>query len=96
MVQKATRSLMLTSGTPVEALTRERRLSNPPAFAEVFRVYWAVLESDSRMRLAIFSRRTEILEGGSARSAERITPSAHEPSGPVPMCVFAEASCGEE
>src|ERR1017187_4465472 len=101
MAQKATMSLILMSGTPLEAFTRARRLSNPPAFAELLSVYCAVLAKDSRMRRAIFSRRLEILAEGSVRSAERIIPPGPVPSAgaasPVARCFFAaEESRGEE
>src|ERR1035438_10316657 len=91
MTQKVTRSLMLISGTLAAPLILARRRSRPAAFAEVCNVYCAVLDSDSRMRRAIFSRMPDIRVAGESkalaldvagatRSLERIMPAGPEPS----------------
>src|ERR1017187_7952153 len=69
MAQKVTRSLILISGTPVEALILARSRSRQVALAEVCNVYCALLDNDSRMRRAIFWRMPDrrVAEAAEAR-----------------------------
>jgi len=88
MAQNVTRSLILISGTPVEALILARKRSRPPALAEVWSVYCAVVANDSRMRRAMVVRMPDMRVAagpGGTRSLESTMPPVPEPSPPISM-----------
>ena len=80
---------MLMSAVPADAFSRARITSNPAASADAFKVYCAVVASDSRMRRAMVSRNRERGAAfaccrGRASYSLRTSSSRIRPPGPEP------------